>query len=189
MTAGLPVPADDGAADHLPGVAVPPLELPATAGPAVRLAEIGSPRAILYLYPKTARPGTAMPDDWELIPGAKGCTPEACSFRDHHAELAGLGAEVYGLSSQPTEYQREAAGRLHLPFALLSDPGFALAGALRLPTFEAAGERLYSRLTLVMRDGVVEHAFYPVFPPGEHAERVLDWLRRRPESGPSATTM
>lgn len=177
-TMNLPVPEDDGAAAHLPGTAVPPLELHATGGAAVRLDALGPGRTVIYVYPLTARPGTEPPDGWDAIPGARGCTPEACSFRDHHQDLLAAGAAaVFGLSSQDVDYQREAVERLHLPFQMLSDPDRSLARALGLPTFEAGGLTLYKRLTLIIRGGVVEHAFYPVFPPGEHAQQVLDWLR------------
>jgi len=180
LPADLAVPEDDGAADHLAGLPMPSFALPATTGGTVDLTAVTSPRVVVYAYPKTGRPGIAMPDGWDLIPGARGCTPESCDFRDHHGELAALGAEVFGLSSQSTGYQAEAADRLHLPFALLSDERFELADALRLPTFTVEGERLYRRLTLVVRDGRVEHAFYPVFPPDGHAEQVLSWLRAHP---------
>jgi peroxiredoxin len=180
LPADLPVPEDDGAADHLTGLPMPSLALPATTGGTVDLTEVSSPRVVVYAYPKTGRPGVALPDGWDLIPGARGCTPESCDFRDHHGELAALGAEVFGLSSQSTDYQAEAADRLHLPFALLSDERFELADALRLPTFTVEGERLYRRLTLVVRDGRVEHAFYPVFPPDGHAAQVFAWLRAHP---------
>jgi len=180
LPADLPVPEDDGAADHLTGLPMPSLALPATTGGTVDLTEVTSPRVVVYAYPKTGRPGVPLPDGWDLIPGARGCTPESCDFRDHHGELAALGAGVFGLSSQSTDYQAEAADRLHLPFTLLSDERFELADALRLPTFTVEGERLYRRLTLVVRDGRVEHAFYPVFPPDGHAEQVLTWLRAHP---------
>ncbi|GAA5125303.1 peroxiredoxin [Pseudonocardia adelaidensis] len=174
----LPVPEDDGAAAHLPGTRMPGLELRATGGGTVRLDALGAGRTVIYVYPLTARPGTDPPDGWDAIPGARGCTPEACGFRDHYQDLRAAGAdEVYGLSSQDTDYQREAVERLHLPFQMLSDPAHDLARAVGLPTFEAGGRTLYKRLTLVIRDGAVEHAFYPVFPPDEHAERVLTWLR------------
>jgi len=180
LPADLPGPEDDGAADHLTGLPIPSLALPATTGGTVDLSEVTSPRVVVYAYPKTGRPGVPLPDGWDLIPGARGCTPESCAFRDHHGELSALGAEVFGLSSQSTDYQAEAADRLHLPFALLSDERFELADALRLPTFTVEGERLYRRLTLVVRDARVEHVFYPVFPPDKHAEQVLTWLRAHP---------
>jgi peroxiredoxin len=171
----LPAPVDDGAADHLPGARLPDVALPATDGRRVRLGELA--HAVVYAYPRTGVPGEdPLVSDWDLIPGARGCTPESCGFRDHHAELAAAGAEVFGLSTQDTAYQREAAERLHLPFALLSDADLALTRALRLPTFEAAGETLLKRLSLVVREGLVEHVFYPVFPPDRHASEVLAWL-------------
>lgn len=180
LPADLPVPEDDGAADHLRGADIPDIALPATSGQDVRVATAGpEPRTVLYAYPRTGRPGEpSLVEDWDLIPGARGCTPEACAFRDHFAELREAGAQVFGLSTQSTEYQREAAERLHLPFPLLSDASLELTRALRLPTFEAAGETLLKRLTLIVRDGKIEHVFYPVFPPDGHAREVLDWLQR-----------
>jgi peroxiredoxin len=177
----LPVPVDDGAADHLPGTALPALTLPSTAGEQVDLGGLGAGRTIIYLYPMTGRPGTELPAGWDEIPGARGCTTEACDFRDHFQLLRAAGAtNVFGLSSQTTDYQREMTERLRLPFPVLSDPGFLLGTGLNLPTFTASGERLYKRLTLVVRDGVIEHVFYPVFPPNTHAQQVLDWLGAHP---------
>jgi peroxiredoxin len=176
----LPVPRDDGAADHLPGVAVPPLELPATTGGTLRVDQpfSGASRLVLYAYSWTGAPGAEpLRSDWDQIPGARGCTPEACGFRDHTGELAELGAAVAGVSTQDTDYQAEVARRLSLVFPLLSDARLRLATALRLPTFEVAGQTLLRRLTLIVRDGRVEHVWYPVFPPDRHAEQVLDWLR------------
>jgi peroxiredoxin len=175
----LPVPVDDGAAAHLTGMAMPALELPSTDGRPYRVDRVpdGATRLVLYAYPRTGRPGEdPLVPDWDAVPGARGCTPESCGFRDHAADLASAGAAVAGLSTQDTAYQAEAVRRLRLPFPLLSDVDLRLAGALRLPTFEAAGHRLLRRLTLVVRDGVVEHVFYPAFPPDRHAEQVLDWL-------------
>ncbi len=175
----LPRPLDDGAADHLAGSELPAIELPATGGRGIRLDCGGSqPRTVLYAYPRTGRPGEpALIADWDLIPGARGCTPQACAFRDHHAELLAAGAEVYGISSQQTAYQLEVVQRLHLPFPLLSDAELRFAGALGLPTFEAAGETLLKRLTMILSEGRIEHVFYPVFPPDAHAGEVLAWLR------------
>jgi peroxiredoxin len=177
----LPRPIDDGAADHLPGMAMPSIALPATGGAPVDLAGLGAGRSVVYVYPMSGRPGVALPDGWDLIPGARGCTPEACGFRDHFAELRAAGAEtVYGLSSQDTDYQRELVDRLGLPFAMLSDVRLELATALRLPTFDVDGATLYRRITLVVRDGAIERAFYPIFPPDAHAAEVLDWLAANP---------
>jgi peroxiredoxin len=174
----LPAPTDDGAADHLPGAPMPPIALPATDGSDVRLAEVPD-RTVVYAYPRTGVPGEDhLVPDWDEIPGARGCTPETCGFRDHHAELLAADAGgVFGLSTQPSEYQREAAERLALPFAILSDAGLELTRALRLPTFEAAGETLIKRLTLLVTAGRVERVWYPVFPPDRHAGEVLAWLR------------
>jgi peroxiredoxin len=181
LPADLPVPEDDGAADHLPGRRAPHVELLGTAGESVTLDALGSGRSVIYVYPLTGRPDGDLPQGWNDIPGARGCTTEACDFRDHHGELVAAGAvRVFGLSSQDDEYQREVVERLHLPFAMLSDPGLRLAGELNLPTFEADGMTLYRRLTLIIRDGVIEHVFYPVFPPNEHARQVLTWLRENP---------
>ena len=184
----LPVPHDDGAAAHLPGMRLPAVSLPATDGSTVDLAALGPGRTVLFVYPKTGRPGVDPPPEWDTIPGARGCTPEACGFRDHHGALREAGARVYGLSTQTTAYQREAVERLRLPYPLLADPQLAVGRALRLPTFVAGGETFYRRLTMIARDGVIEHVFYPVFPPDTHAAEVLDWLtsdgRRHP--GPAA---
>ncbi len=177
----LPVPEDDGAADHLTGQKLPNLGLPSTDGDAVALHALGEGRSIVYCYPLTGRPDTDLPEGWDSIPGARGCTTEACDFRDHHDDLAAAGAaRVFGLSSQDTGYQREVVDRLRLPFAMLSDTGFRLAETLGLPTFEAGRARLYRRITLVIRDGGIEHVFYPIFPPNEHARQVLRWLRDNP---------
>jgi peroxiredoxin len=180
LPADLPEPEDDGAARHLPGLAMPPVALTGTANTTVRLDDLGDGRTVLYLYPMTGRPGEALPDGWDAIPGARGCTPEACAFRDHHADLLAAGADaVYGLSSQSTEEQTEAVTRLHLPFPLLSDPALQLADQLQLPTFEAGGKTRYRRLTLIITAGTIEHVFYPIFPPDGHAGEVLRWLRDR----------
>ena len=157
------------------------LALTATDGRTVELAAI-APRTIVYAYPWTGRPGQPLlADDWDLIPGARGCTPETCGFRDHHVDLLAAGAgEVFGLSTQDTRYQRELAERLGLPFAVLSDAGLSLTSALRLPTFEVAGLTLIKRLTLLLHDGAIERVWYPVFPPDRHAGEVLSWLRSNP---------
>ena len=174
----LPVPTDDGAADHLQGMRLPPVALASTAGETVDLSALPG-RTVLYCYPMTGRPGGDLPRGWDEIPGARGCTPQSCSFRDHHAELQALGARVFGLSTQDTEYQSEAAGRLHLPFQLLSDAALGFAGALGLPTFEVEGTVLLKRLTLVIEGGRIEKVFYPVFPPDKSAAQVVEWLERQ----------
>jgi peroxiredoxin len=173
----LPEPADDGAADHLPGAAVPSVPLTATDGNQVDLSALPG-TIVVYGYPKTGRPDEdVIPDGWASIPGARGCTPEACGFRDHYASLRAAGAaEVFGLSLQTTAYQREARDRLDLPFELLSDAELAFTRALGLPTFEVDDENFLKRLTLVVEDGRVVHVFYPVFPPDEHAAEVEAWL-------------
>lgn len=177
----LPVPLDDGAADHLARMRLPALALPATSGSEVDLAVAARDAGtlVLYVYPRTGAPGVPSPDGWDAIPGARGCTPQSCAFRDHHAELRALGADVLGLSAQPREEQAKFAAREHLPFALLADPLLQLADALRLPTFEAGGVGLYKRITLVVVDGEIAKAFYPVFPPDRNAADVLAWLRER----------
>lgn len=179
---GLPRPEDDGAADHLPGLPLPSVSLSTSSGEQATLDDLGPGRTVIYLYPLTGRPGHDLPVGWDSIPGARGCSTEACDFRDHFAELRDAGVtRVYGLSSQEPDYQAEVVARLQLPFSMLSDPDFALAHALGLPTFAAEGHsKLYSRLTLVISDGRIEHVFYPIFPPNTHAQEVLAWLQANP---------
>jgi peroxiredoxin len=172
----LPAPDDDGACSHLPGREIPSVALPSTSGKPVSLA--GRPGlVVIYCYPMTGRPGVPVPDGWISIPGAAGCTPQSCAFRDHHHELNTVGASVFGLSSQSPEEQSEAASRLHLPYELLSDYGLAFAEALCLPTFQAGDRRLIKRVTLIVRDGRIVKHFYPVFPPDRNAVDVLAWIR------------
>ena len=173
----LPVPKDDGGARHLTGMALPDLALPSTSNRRVNLSKVSAPRLVIYAYPMTGRPDRKLPQGWDDIPGARGCTPETCGFRDHHKELAKLHAEVFGVSTQSTEYQQEMVKRLEVPFEVLSDEHFALTNALRLPTFTVEGMRLIKRLTLVVRNNTIEHVFYPVFPPDKHAEEVIAWLK------------
>ncbi len=176
LPSDLPAPLDDHACDHLPGMRLPAVKLPATSGKLVDLSRLKG-WVVVYAYPRTGRPGKAAPDGWDLIPGARGCTPQSCAFRDHYEELQAVGAEVFGLSTQDTAYQHEALDRLHLPFSLLSDSEFKLSTALHLPTFEVAGMTLIKRLTLISHNGKIEKVFYPVFPPDQNAGEVLDWLR------------
>jgi peroxiredoxin len=174
---GIPVPQDDGAARHLTGMKLPDLALPATRGGAINLALLAG-RSVLYIYPRTGVPGVDLPPGWDDIPGARGCTPQSCGFRDHFAELKTLGvSHLFGLSTQDTDYQREAAERLHLPFAILSDAKLAFARALNMPTFSVAGMTLLKRMALVIDDGVIDKVFYPVFPPDQNAADVVAWLR------------
>ena len=173
----LPEPTDDGACDHLPGMLPPPVALPATSGETVGPSKLPG-RTVIYCYPLTGRPDEKLPREWDDIPGARGCTPQSCVFRDHHAELQNLDVRVFGLSTQSTGYQREAAERPHLPFRLLSDDKLAFVKALNLPNFEVEGMTLVKRLTLVIHNGRIEPVFYPVFPPGENAREVLGWLHR-----------
>ncbi|MFZ0196431.1 MAG: peroxiredoxin [Pseudolabrys sp.] len=174
---GIPVPQDDGAARHLAGAKITDVALPATEGAPVNLSKLKG-RTVVYIYPRTGVPGIDPPDGWDQIPGARGCTPQSCSFRDHFGELKRLGvAQLYGLSTQDTAYQREAATRLHLPFAILSDEKLTLTKALKLPTFSAAGMTLLKRMALVIDDGTITKAFYPVFPPDKNAEEVIAWLQ------------
>lgn len=178
LPADLPVPTDDGAAAHLEGRHLPALALPATDGRTVHLSTLPGLQ-VIYIYPMTGRPGVPLPEGWDAIPGARGCTPQSCAFRDHHAELAALGAGVFGLSTQDSDYQREAATRLHLPFPLLSDSDLALRDALSLPVFEVDGRLLYRRLTLIADAARIVKVFYPVFPPDRNAADVVAWLRAR----------
>lgn len=176
----LPAPRDDGAARHLAGLRLPSVALAATDGSRIDLSALAG-RTVVYVYPLTGRPGEDPPDGWDAIPGARGCTLQSCSFRDHDAELRGLGVgRLFGLSTQETEYQREAVDRLHLPFAILSDAHLALARAIRLPTFQVAGMTLLRRMVLVIDDGMITKAFYPVFPPDKSADEVVAWLRDAP---------
>ena len=172
---GLPVPVDDGACDHLVGLAAPELTLDSSQGP-VDLAELAAGRAVLYVYPRTGHPSRAVPEGWDAIPGARGCTPQSCGFRDHAAELAARGARVAGLSAQSIGDQVELAERLHMPFPVISDPERRLGAAVGLPTFEFESVTLYKRVTLVFASGSIARVFYPVFPPDRNAEEVLAWL-------------
>ena len=173
----LPVPVDDGACAHLTGVRLPALSLLSTGGRQIDLSQLAG-CTVVYCYPRTGRPDREVPTGWNQIPGARGCTPQSCAFRDHYRELRDLGVgAVFGLSTQDSAYQREAAERLHLPFEILSDEQLEFARALRLPTFAIDGMTLFKRLTLIIRDGVIEKVFYPVFPPDANAEEVIFWLR------------
>jgi len=180
LPANLPRPKDDGGARHLKGMAIPDLELRSTANRLVNLSAIQAPRIVIYAYPMTGQPGKALPAGWDDIPGARGCTPETCGFRDHHTDLAKLHAEVLGISTQSTEYQQEMVNRLEVPFEVLSDEQLAFTKAMRLPTFTVEGMTLMKRLTLIVRHGRVEHVFYPVFPPDKHAEEIIGWLKKHP---------
>jgi peroxiredoxin len=173
----LPIPLNDGGADHLVGLTLPPVSLAATDGSSVYLGAL-SGLGVLYFYPRTGRPGEPLPEGWDMIPGARGCTPQSCAFRDHYAELQALGVSaVFGISTQTTAYQAEAAARLHLPFALLCDEERKLAQALRLPMMEVAGMVLNRRLTLIVEAGRIVKVFYPIFPPDRNAGDVIAALR------------
>jgi peroxiredoxin len=176
LPADLPVPEDDGAARHLTGVKLPSLLLVPTDGSEVDLAAL-SGRSVVYIYPRTGRPGQPLPDGWDAIPGARGCTPQSCSFRDHFEELKRLGvSHLFGMSTQDSDYQREAVERLHLPFAMLSDAALRFTRALGLPTFTVDGMTLQKRMVLVFDDGIIAKVFYPVFPPDQSAGVVAAWL-------------
>ncbi len=172
----LPVPQDDGACDHLTGMPLPSLALASTRGRSINLSKLEG-TAVVYIYPRTGRPDQELPTGWNAIPGARGCTPQSCAFRDHYQELKKLGvAELFGLSTQDTAYQQEAAERLHLPFELLSDEKLEFANALKLPTFEVDGMQLIKRITLIIRDSKIAKVFYPVFPSDKNADEVIGWL-------------
>jgi len=180
LPANLPRPVDDGAAAHLTGMSVPLVHLRSTDGDDVDLSALGDGRTVLFVYPMTATPGVPLPTGWDDVPGARGCTAQACSMRDHLADLRAAGADVVlGMSSQSPAAQLEAHDRLHLPYPLVSDEDRRAATALRLPTFELHGSTYLRRLTLVVRSGIVEKVFYPVFPPDQHAQAVAGWLRSR----------
>lgn len=177
LPSDIPAPQDDGATRHLTGAALPDLALPATSGPAVNLSKLEG-RVVVYVYPRTGVPGVPNPDGWDQIPGARGCTPQSCAFRDHAGELKALGVgHLFGLSTQDTTYQREAAERLHLPFPILSDEKLQLTTALKLPTFVASGMTLLKRMAWVIDGGTITRVFYPVFPPDKNAEEVIAWLK------------
>lgn len=178
LPANLPVPVDDGACDHLTGMRLPAISLRSTSETQIDLAQLPG-RTVVYCYPRTGRPDQEVPQGWNEIPGARGCTPQSCAFRDHYQELQTFDTRVYGLSTQTTEYQQEAVQRLHLPFDLLSDADLAFTHALNLPTFEVEGMTLIKRLTLIIDNGRIEKVFYPVFPPDKNAQEVIDWLKSR----------
>ena len=180
LPANLPRPKDDGGARHLRGMRLPDLDLPSTANRLVNLSRISAPRIVVYCYPMTGQPGKPLPAGWDDIPGARGCTPETCGFRDHHKDLEKLHADVYGVSTQSTAYQQEMVKRLEVPFEVLSDEKMAFTRALKLPTFTVEGVTLIKRLTLIVRDRKIEKVFYPVFPPDKHAEEVIAWLKANP---------
>lgn len=176
LPSNLPIPVDDGACNHLQGLFLPSLMLPSTQNRSVDLSKILG-YIVIYCYPMTGLPGTLLPDKWDEIPGARGCTPQSCAFRDHHQEMRELKMQVFGLSTQKTEYQIEAANRLHLPFELLSDSDLNFSKALNLPMFEIEGKQLIKRITLVAEAGKIIKVFYPVFPPNKNPEDVIDWFR------------
>ena len=178
----LPVPEDDGACAHLPGKDMPGLSLASTAGRKVRLDEQSQSRTVFFFYPRSGRPDMPIPAGWDQIPGARGCTPHSCAYRDHYGEFQKLNTAVFGASSQDTAYQQEFAGRTNLPYEILSDAEFRLTDALRLPTFVFEGKRLIKRLALVSERGRIEKVFYPVFPPDKNAETVLSWLKQERKS-------
>ncbi len=176
---GLPIPQDDGSTDHLKGLRLPTVSLKATDGSTVSFGNISN-RWVIYCYPMTGQPNIALPDGWDQIPGARGCTPQSCSFRDHYQELQALGAEVVGLSVQTTEYQKEMVDRLHLPFPVVSDSDYQFQKALKMPTFIAGGMRLLKRVTLIANHGVIEAVHYPIFPSDSDPGWVIDYLKRHP---------
>lgn len=172
----LPIPEDDGACDHLLNTNLPKVDLPGTDGSTLNIGTLKD-YTVIYIYPMTGRPDTALPEGWESIPGARGCTPQSCSFRDLHADIKQY-ANLYGLSTQDTAYQQEAKTRLHLPFELLSDTSFLLKESISLPTFTIAGIERYKRITLIIKENVIKKVFYPVFPPDENADNVLEWFKK-----------
>ena len=178
LPTNLPAPIDDGAAKHLIGLSLPAVTLPSTAGSFIAMSKLNG-ITVTYCYPMTGQPDVPLPEGWDAIPGARGCTPQSCSYRDHYAELKALGAEVYGLSTQTTEYQQEMVNRLHLPFSVLSDHSLAFARELNLPTFQVSGMTLLKRLTLICNGNRIEHVNYPVFPSDADIDKVIDHLKGR----------
>lgn len=177
IPANLPTPLDDGLAEHLIGMKLPSLSLQSTNGTKIDLSQVEG-RFVVYCYPRTGTPNTSLPEGWDQIPGARGCTPQSCAYRDHYQELKALGAEVFGLSTQTTEYQTEMVNRLHLPYQVLSDEMFEFQRALNLPTFQVAGMTLLKRLTLIVNDGNVEEVHYPVFPSDSDPAWVVNTLQK-----------
>ncbi len=177
LPSNLPIPEDDGACDHLSGMRVPSIQLLSTAERMVDLALESKKPTVVFIYPRTGEPNKPAPSDWDLIPGARGCTPQSCGFRDLHKEFEREGFNVYGLSSQDSDYQKEFARRNHIPFEILSDKDFKFTDALNLPTFKYNSVRLIKRMAFILQDGKFKKVFYPVFPPNENAEAVLQWVR------------
>ena len=172
----LPIPEDDGACNHLHGLVLPSIDLLATNGQYIDFSSLK--QVVIYCYPMTGRPDARLPEGWDTIPGARGCTPQSCSFRDHYGELKALGFEVYGLSTQSKDYQQEAKSRLHLPFELISDNTLSFIKALNIPTFQVEGKPLAKRITLIVKHGVIIKVFYPVFPPNKNADQVITFIQR-----------
>ncbi len=173
----LPVPNDDGACSHLQGMVVPAIQLRTTANRTIDLKVESQTPAVIFFYPRTGEPSKPAPPDWDLIPGARGCTPQSCGFRDIHSEFIKLGFKVFGGSSQTTEYQEEFVRRNHIPFEIVSDENFDLTNALKLPTFSYNGMKLIKRLAMILNDGRIQHVFYPIFPPDKNADTVLNWIK------------
>jgi peroxiredoxin len=179
----LPIPQDDGACAHLPGLKLPSLALPTTDASTIDFSSLAG-RSVIFCYPKTGLPGKNPPASWDQIPGARGCTPQNCGFREEYGNLLRAGVkQFFGVSTQTTPYQQEAAERLHLPYLLVSDEKLTFARALNLPTFEFEGETLIKRLTLIVDDGVITHVLYPVFPPDKSAADTLQWIKQHPAGG------
>ena len=177
LPSDLPIPEDDGSTDHLKGMKLPQVLLKATNGETINLGNIQG-RLVIYCYPMTGQPNVALPDGWDQIAGARGCTPQSCSFRDHYQDLKNLGATVIGLSVQTSEYQKEMADRLHLPFPVVSDVDYQFQKALNMPTFVAGGMTLLKRVTLIVNNGVIEGVHYPIFPSDSDAAWVMDYLKK-----------
>jgi len=180
LPADLPIPQDDGATNHLKGMQLPAVSLSATNGETITLSEVRG-KLVIYCYPMTGQPNVALPDGWDQIPGARGCTPQSCSFRDHYQELQALNAAVLGLSVQTTEYQKEMAERLHLPFPIVSDVNYQFQKALNMPTFVAAGVILLKRVTLIVNNGVIEAVHYPIFPSDSDPAWAINYLKQKIE--------
>jgi len=172
----LAIPIDDGKCDHLFNMTLPQLSLLSTSNNTIDLSKLEG-LTVFYFYPRMGRPDIETPAGWGDIPGASGCTPQTCSFKDQHEDFSRLEVDVYGVSTQASSYQKEAVDRLSLPFDILSDEDLNLTEMLNLPTFEVEGVILTKRVTLICQDSKIIKVFYPVYPPKENAQEVIVYIK------------